>query len=316
MTFFIGTDEAGYGPNLGPLLISATAWRFPESTSAPQCWELLSGAVRNTASDDEDKLYIADSKQVFSSGRSIEPLERTVLSLLRQVSQAPSTFRELGTAVAGTKFQAAVDRETCMASTPVRLPLETDPEVLERSAQCLSDTLQSADVELADVRARVIFPAEFNQLLAAEGSKGRVLSAATLNMVADILRDEQSENAYVICDKHGGRICYGELLSAAFDDHLVFCVEERRRLSRYRLNQVEFRFQAQAEEHLPVAAASMVSKYVREVAMLEFNAYWREFLPELKPTKGYPVDAARFLREIESELDRKLIPREQVWRIR
>ena len=23
---FIGTDEAGYGPNLGPLVVAATAW--------------------------------------------------------------------------------------------------------------------------------------------------------------------------------------------------------------------------------------------------------------------------------------------------
>ena len=27
MTLLIGTDEAGYGPNLGPLVVAATAWR-------------------------------------------------------------------------------------------------------------------------------------------------------------------------------------------------------------------------------------------------------------------------------------------------
>ena len=27
MTLVIGTDEAGYGPNLGPLVVAATAWR-------------------------------------------------------------------------------------------------------------------------------------------------------------------------------------------------------------------------------------------------------------------------------------------------
>ena len=26
MTLLIGTDEAGYGPNLGPLVVAATAW--------------------------------------------------------------------------------------------------------------------------------------------------------------------------------------------------------------------------------------------------------------------------------------------------
>ena len=30
MAYLIGTDEAGYGPNLGPLVISATLWEVPE----------------------------------------------------------------------------------------------------------------------------------------------------------------------------------------------------------------------------------------------------------------------------------------------
>ena len=33
MTIVIGTDEAGYGPNLGPLVVAATAWRIFASTA-------------------------------------------------------------------------------------------------------------------------------------------------------------------------------------------------------------------------------------------------------------------------------------------
>ena len=35
MQLMIGTDEAGYGPNLGPLVVTATAWR------AMQAWRSL-----------------------------------------------------------------------------------------------------------------------------------------------------------------------------------------------------------------------------------------------------------------------------------
>ena len=29
MLHVIGTDEAGFGPNLGPLVVSATVWQMP-----------------------------------------------------------------------------------------------------------------------------------------------------------------------------------------------------------------------------------------------------------------------------------------------
>jgi hypothetical protein len=49
---------------------------------------------------------------------------------------------------------------------------------------------------------------------------------------------------------------------------------------------------------LPVALASMLSKYLRELHMAVFNEFWRERRPQLKPTAGYAVDARRFLSDI------------------
>ncbi|MCH2202217.1 MAG: hypothetical protein MK102_09610 [Fuerstiella sp.] len=316
MTFFIGTDEAGYGPNFGPLLITATAWRFPEGTTAPQCWEMLSDTIGTSLPELPEKLQVADSKKVYSPGRSITSLEKTVLSFLKLLNQIPNDFDSLGTAVAGTSFQYAADRERCRAPERISLPVETDVRLVERLSQRLRESLGSAAAELVTVRSRVIFPAEFNELVKAAGSKGRVLSTETLQLVARIVRDKRPKSAQIICDKHGGRNRYADLISAAFDDGFVFRLEEGRQLSRYRLNDLEFRFQTRAEEHLPVALASMISKYLREVAMLEFNAFWRQIIPGLKPTQGYPVDAARFLEDIEEELHRQNIPKKIIWRCR
>ena len=47
-------------------------------------------------------------------------------------------------------------------------------------------------------------------------------------------------------------------------------------------------------EHFCVALASMASKYLRELLMLEFNRFWQSHVADLKPTAGYPGDAARF----------------------
>ena len=41
----IGTDEAGYGPNLGPLTVAATAWHLPDDVEPLDLWEELQSVL-------------------------------------------------------------------------------------------------------------------------------------------------------------------------------------------------------------------------------------------------------------------------------
>ena len=61
---------------------------------------------------------------------------------------------------------------------------------------------------------------------------------------------------------------------------------------------VTFKPRADAGD-LCVALASMISKYLRELLMAEFNEFWQKHLPGLTPTAGYPGDAVRFFADIE-----------------
>ncbi|MGH7192257.1 MAG: hypothetical protein ACREJM_01845, partial [Candidatus Saccharimonadales bacterium] len=45
MGYLIGTDEAGYAPNLGPLVISATVWWVPGDPQDVDLYKLLGKAV-------------------------------------------------------------------------------------------------------------------------------------------------------------------------------------------------------------------------------------------------------------------------------
>ena len=66
----------------------------------------------------------------------------------------------------------------------------------------------------------------------------------------------------------------------------------------------------------PVALSSMTAKYLRELLMEEFNDYWQQHHPDLKPTKGYPVDAARFRDAISTSAAELGIQAENYWRNR
>ena len=70
MGYIIGTDEAGYGPNLGPLVISATVWEAPDGVGGEGLFERLRGVVANTLpkrKDDSGLPVFADSKILYKS---------------------------------------------------------------------------------------------------------------------------------------------------------------------------------------------------------------------------------------------------------
>jgi hypothetical protein len=60
----------------------------------------------------------------------------------------------------------------------------------------------------------------------------------------------------------------------------------------------------------------MVSKYLRELFMGEFNAFWQRHVPGLKPTAGYPGDANRFFDAIRPKVSELGLSDSMVWRAR
>ena len=66
----------------------------------------------------------------------------------------------------------------------------------------------------------------------------------------------------------------------------------------------------------PVAVASMLAKYLREVCMRQFNRYWAGHVPGLKPTAGYPVDAKRFYADIRPAMAKLGVAEAAVWRVK
>lgn len=302
MAFLIGTDEAGYGPNLGPLVISATGWQVPDENEWPDLYVTLKSCVsREPLQASCASIPFADSKALYSAGETLANLELGVLAALAMLTTKPKNWQEIWPALDPASEQH-VTSAAWFRDYQEKLPVHLNGERLTEGVALLSAGLRAAEVQICRVRSRVVFPEEFNELCERYENKASALSALTLELVRDAVQSSDDDRILIQCDKHGGRNKYCALLQQFFPDDWVEIVREGREESVYRWGtgkrHLEVRFVAKGESFLPSALASMTSKYLRELAMRAFNRYWCDQIPNLKPTAGYPVDAVRFKAQI------------------
>jgi ribonuclease HII len=316
MTWLIGIDEAGYGPNLGPLVMSAVACRVPDSVAGANLWQVLSRTVRRGSDSDDDRLLIDDSKIVYSTARGLQGLERGVHAV-------PGVYEQgdldgwLAARCAGGHGDLCLEP---WYRGDTALPVVTDPLALSDGIARFEEGCATAGITDWLVRLVVICPPRFNSLVDSSGTKGAVLAHALASLLCQIEAAARGPDALqFFIDKHGGRNNYAALIQHGLQQGVVAVMEEGMDRSAYRVyglgRDAHIVFQPRAEtEHLCVALASMVSKYVRELCMSEFNRFWRVRVPGLKPTAGYPTDATRFWRAIRPAAAKMGLTEAQLWR--
>ena len=320
MTFLLGTDEAGYGPNLGPLVISATLWETPDGVDGERLFDHLAHLIASkTAEVRRDGPYVAmaDSKLLYSPDRGLRHLERGLWAALGLLGHGPRTWRDVWHALTPESVEP-MSHIAWYADHDEPAPLDGDGEDLAAAVEPLRAGLAAAGVRLIAVQSRAIFEEEFNALVERHDSKGAALSHETLGLAARLIVPLPAAPISVICDKHGGRNRYGSLLAEHFPDAFIEIHGEGRQRSVYRFGPAERRvevcFRTKAESCLPAALASMASKYLRELAMRALNRFWQCRVPGLQPTAGYPQDARRFRVDIAEEVKRLGLAENAFWR--
>ncbi len=317
MAYLIGTDEAGYGPNLGPLVITATVWKVPDQIQHEDLYSALESVITSTKEVGTSRIWMADSKQVYKSKGSLAPLEIGVLSAYcaagcDMIGRWQEIWKTLA-AVDNVEFQLL----PWYVEYDESLPIDATQEAIDTAATTLKEGLSAAGIELCGIHSSAVLPRPFNESLREYEKKSEILSRQTFQLVFDQIAN-LSGDIRVLCDQHGGRRKYAGLLQECCDQESVEIRCENETGSCYGWHReetsIEFRFQPQADSILAVALASMSSKFVRELAMRAFNRYWCDQLDDLQPTAGYPVDAGRFKEQISKVQAQLGITDQILWR--
>ena len=312
MKTLIGIDEAGFGPNLGPLIISASVWEIRDEYHADALWQSLAPTISQSGKIGAHQIHVADSKEVHQSSKGIGPLERSVRVLLDAAGHSLTDWKKLTQTL--DKKYGDTTGEPWFDNAQLSLPVETTDEHSEELTNSVLDTWDHSGLKLRTIQSRIVTAREFNRYVELWDSKSLLLSRLSLELLDDLW--DRDEPTLIVCDKHGARNRYDDLIDEICDGEFIFRLEEGKTISRYKVENSELRFQMKAEAHFPVAVSSMIAKYLRETSMELFNRFWITRYPTLKPTKGYPQDAKRFRREIENSCDEMGLSESDWWRSR
>jgi ribonuclease HII len=292
MSFYlIGVDEAGYGPQLGPLVVSAVVFELADSflmndNYIPQIaclWEKLSDIIikRRIKSN---KLIVCDSKKLYQPSRGIRELETTVLA-----------------------FKCLINHDWSYEG--LVLPIAASKSKIDNLSVILQDALNENFIRFCDVKIRVIESYEFNKGIEYYRNKADFLWVISSQLIKSCVDKYYSDNMlFVRAGKQGGRNYYNTYLNKLFPDKIVQPIMESfdnslyiifpdsNRISTSRIG-ISFIKDGDATDFV-IALASIFSKYFRELSMIRLNSFFRSFVPSLKPTTGYYTDSERFIKMI------------------
>lgn len=320
MAIVAGIDEAGYGPVLGPLVVSGVAFRVPDDHVDRCLWDTLRASCSARPGRDRRRLVVADSKVLHKSRGSLGSLERAALVMLTAAGYQPSTWRGLLDHVAPGAEQQ-LDKYPWYRGTDLNLPHSADVGDLTTQATPLRRDLTDHGVVLHGVFCEPLAAGHFNRLVQGTRNKAVVSLGLVLRIVERINRSARGQRVCLFIDRQGGRTRYRDPLMTSLPDYSLEILEESETRSSYRMHRsstaCEIVFVTKAESrHFPVALASVYSKYLRELYMHVFNAYWSTKLPGLRPTAGYYTDGHRWLREAATEIERQSVDRTLLVRAR
>jgi ribonuclease HII len=294
-----GVDEAGLGPTLGPLVIGACLFRG-EPPALEDLFHALEGVVARKPTSRHARLPIDDSKKLFAGRRTLAPLELTALTALRHAGRLGTCLEELvdpcdlgGREIVALPWYRRREDER-------ELPGDVEADAVAAWGSRWPGELAARGLEHVAAFVRPVLEDELNGCF----ERGMNKADAVLTRLAPILRRlaelAAGDDLAITVDRLGGRRYYSDFLHLAFPFRPLRPLQEEERRSSYLVRDgdrtITITFEVEGDgRHLPVALASVMAKYLRELFVRRLNAFFLARKPGLRPTAGYAMDAQRWL---------------------
>jgi ribonuclease HII len=283
---FSGIDEAALGPVLGPYCCAVTSFRHQKKK---ELFDIFS---------EFKNVKIADSKKLYTSGKSIRELENTALTFASLfLGSIPENSYDLISALIIDKQYLNQLKEIPWYENLIKLklPYVCSHDALMENHRALEIFMEQESVELNNIMIDVVSAEKFNDLLDLGFNKSQVCQ----KIISPLVKGSLKKQSRITIDRQGGRRYYGDWLVEIFPGSPLSIERETKDLSSYRIQESFINFQVRGDDKfLETALASIFSKYVRELIMICFNEYWQKLLPGIKKTAGYPQDGKRFIQEL------------------
>jgi len=256
----IGVDENGYGPVLGPLIVTGV---LLESDEAP--FDLRIERFKFP-------IKIRDSKKIFTRTKSSYFAGEIVAhAILGAAGLKVRSFHELIDAITEEGVRGLLKSSSLYETIFEDFSLPVWAKEIRDNQ--LQKSLHHLNIKIVRLFSKIVLPYEFNQLLK------KYFSKTTLDffLFLNILEELSSYDTTGLLGKLGGTKHYTSLFEKE-GVNVNEVVRETRGISSYKINlkgkDLYIHFIMDGDEvYIPITFASIVGKYIRELFMLSLNKF-------------------------------------------